>query len=230
MCRFYRGLVLALALCFSNGVKASPKRQTIQSSGHSVTYEVFENSTPNASLLIFLHGSSGPEPEFYQSQAKFFARNGYEVLLLHYFDASSSRQPTDQNYHAWAHALEDLVRECGASPSFSGRSIFVVGDSLGASVALAAGSQGISVKAIAEWYGSLPDDFFNHFKTMPPLLILHGALDSNIPVANARQLIRLCGLKQLVCADHIYPDQQHGFSDDALNDAEQRTLRFFKEH
>jgi dienelactone hydrolase len=230
MWNFRRGIILALILCFSGGAEASSKRQTIQSSGRSVTYEIFENSTPNVPLLVFLHGSSGPDSEFYRAQAQFFAGNGYEVLLLHYFDASPSRQPTDQNYHVWAQALEDLVRACGISPSFIGRPIFVVGDSLGASVALAAGSQGLPVRAIAEWYGSLPDKFFYNFKTMPPLLILHGALDDNIPVSSAQQLVQLCAMKQLICADHIYPDQQHGFSGNALGDAEQRTLRFFKEH
>jgi len=101
---------------------------------------------------------------------------------------------------------------------------------LGASIALAAGSQGLPVSAIAEWYGSLPDSFFNRFDGMPPLLILHGALDSNIPVVNGKQMIRLCEMKELICANHIYPDQGHGFEGVALRDAEERTLFFLREH
>jgi len=227
----FRGaLAIAFLLLFCARSHASPKLQTFESSGRTIHYEMFEGAAPNAPLLILLHGASGPGSEFYRSQASFFARSGYEVLLLHYFDADRSHDPTDRTYHVWAQALEDLVRECGVSASLSGRPIFVAGYSLGASVAPAAGSQGLPVRAIAEWYGSLPDDFFYHFKTMPPLLLLHGALDENIPLSNAQQLVRLCEMARLVCADHIYRDQGHGFSGKVLDDAEKRTLDFFREH
>jgi dipeptidyl aminopeptidase/acylaminoacyl peptidase len=59
------------------------------------------------------------------------------------------------------------------------------------------------------------------------LLILHGAQDTNIPVVNAEQLIKLCGLKQLTCENHIYPDQEHGFTGKSLEDADNRTIDFF---
>jgi dienelactone hydrolase len=87
-----------------------------------------------------------------------------------------------------------------------------VGYSLGSSVALAAGSQDLSVDAIAEWYGSLPDEFFYQMNGMPPLLILHGERDSNIPITNAQQLVKLCEMKQLTCDHHFYSDQGHGFT------------------
>jgi dienelactone hydrolase len=86
-----------------------------------------------------------------------------------------------------------------------------MGFSLGASVALSSGSQVIPVDAIAEWYGSLPDVFFFKLKGMPPLLILHGQRDDNIPVVNAQQIIQLCSMKRFTCESHIYPDQGHGF-------------------
>ena len=224
-----RVLAVAFMLVVCARSHAGPKLETFQSAGRSVHYEIFDDAATDVPLLILLHGVSEPGAEFYRSQASFFAQNGYEVLLLHYFDAARSHDATDQNYHAWAQALEDLVRECGVFPSLSGRPIFVVGYSLGASVALAAGSQALPVRAIAEWYGSLPDDFFYHFRSMPPLLILHGALDDNVPLSNAQQLVRLCERERLVCADHFYRDQGHGFGGTALGDAEKRTLDFFKE-
>jgi carboxymethylenebutenolidase len=108
--------------------------------------------------------------------------------------------------------------------------IYLAGYSLGASVALAAGSQTLPVAAIAEWYGSLPDTFFRNLKGMPPLLILHGERDANVPVINARQLIRLCGMAHFTCESHIYPDQMHGFDEKATADADARTLAFFAQH
>jgi dipeptidyl aminopeptidase/acylaminoacyl peptidase len=59
---------------------------------------------------------------------------------------------------------------------------------------------------------------------------LHGERDQNIPVSNARQLQRLCELKQLTCESHLYTDQGHGFSGTALQDANQRTLAFFAKY
>jgi dipeptidyl aminopeptidase/acylaminoacyl peptidase len=94
-------------------------------------------------------------------------------------------------------------------------------------VALAAGSQVVPVDAIAEWYGSLPDEFFFRLKGMPPLLILHGARDGNIPIVNAKQLIQLCTMKGFACESHIYSDQEHGFVPPAYDDAVKRTLDFF---
>jgi len=47
---------------------------------------------------------------------------------------------------------------------------------------------------------------------MPPLLILHGERDANIPILNGQQLVKLCEMKQLRCDHHFYPDQAHGFS------------------
>ena len=94
-----------------------------------------------------------------------------------------------------------------------------MGFSLGASVALAAGSQRVPVDAIADWYGSLPDSFFEQRKGMPPLLILHGQQDSTIPIVNAQQLARLCEMEH-------YGGEGHGFSDASLKDADQRTLEF----
>ena len=220
--------IACLALIFTIA-HAETIVHTFQSAGRPIVYEVFNNVSDAAPLLILLPGASGPDAESYRLQASYFSHHGYKVFLLHYFDATSSHLPTDRNYEVWTRALEDLVHDC-SEPTSLKRSIYVVGDSLGASIALAAGSQGLSVQAIAEWYGSLPDTFFYRFRTMPPLLILHGALDRNIPVSSAAQLIRLCKMKSLSCVNHIYADQNHGFSGAVLEDAEQRTIAFFTQH
>jgi carboxymethylenebutenolidase len=102
-----------------------------------------------------------------------------------------------------------------------------MGFSLGASVALAAGSQNVPVGAIAEWYGSLPDAFFERRKGMPPLLILHGQRDPIIPIINAQQLERLCEMEHYACESHFYAGEGHGFAGPALADANKRTLDFF---
>jgi len=201
----------------------APRTARFKTDNRSISYEVFEGTAEDP-VLILLHGASGPD--VYRSQAKFFNAKGYTVLLLHYLDATGSSTPSSQNYKSWVKTVQGLVRQCENDSKWSKRKIALIGYSLGASVALGAGSQRTPVSAIAEWYGSLPDEFFYHFQGMPPLLILHGAQDTNIPVINAQQLIKLCGLKQLTCENHIYPNQGHGFTGKDLDDAESRTADF----
>lgn len=164
----------------------------------------------------------------YAAEAALFASHGYRTVLLHYYDATASHSPTDQNYAAWVNAVEDLVDELHRQTPNA--KVYLVGYSLGASVALAAGSQRVPTDAIVEWAGSLPDVFFRQLKGMPPLLILHGRRDTNVPVHNAEQLIRLCGIAHFTCEHEIYPDQGHAFAGPALDDAQARTLAFLGAH
>ncbi len=189
-----------------------------------VAYDEFGDSK-SPGCVIILHGSGGPLPLLYREQAVLFGVRGFYVLMPHYFDATRTTTPSPENYQTWARVTEDFVAECRRGAAT--RKVFLVGYSLGASVALAAGSQSAPVDGIAEWYGSLPDEFFYQMKGMPPLLILHGEQDSNIPIMNAQQLVRLCGMKQLRCDHHFYADQGHGFTGKALEDADQRTQVFF---
>lgn len=214
-----------LLLCLSIA-HASATRGAFISGKKSVEYDVYDEDSKGP-ILILLHGASGPEVQFYRQQAELFAAKGYTVLVPHYFDASGSSMPNDANYLAWAQAVMDMVRECARKPQWSDRKIALLGFSLGASVALAAGSQRVSVAAVAEWYGSLPDEFVSQLKGMPPLLILHGQRDEIIPVINGQQLVRLCGIAKFTCESHFYSDQGHGFSGSALEDADKRTLDFF---
>ena len=144
-------------------------------SGKTVNVERFGTGT-TLPLLILLHGVNGPSP-FYREQAAFFAAHGYRVVLPHYMEAGHGQAATDENYEAWTAAVRRTMDDSrGVSPAAT----VVVGYSLGASVALALGSEGRGPDAIAEFYGSLPDSYFRDLKGMPPLLILHGDQDRNI--------------------------------------------------
>jgi carboxymethylenebutenolidase len=219
-------ILFILTLAVLSACCSSPTKGKYTSGKKSVAYEVFGDDS-SGPLLILLHGSSGPDVPLYRQQADYFAAKGYTVLFLHYFDATGSSMPSSQNYVLWAKAVEDLVRECQSTPAWADRKIALMGLSLGASVALAAGSQNARVSAIADWYGSLPDDFLPKLKGMPPLLILHGNRDDVIPILNAQQLVRLCGMEHFACESHFYQDQGHGFTKGALEDADARTLDFF---
>ena len=224
-----RLLLLVAIASFSSRLFAQPPQLVRFTSGErQVSYETFgiESTGP---LIIMLHGAGGPDVPLYRGMAQYFATKNYTVLYLHYFDAADTFRASDRNYVAWEKAVSDLVDECHKNPKWARRRIALMGFSLGASVALASGSQAISVDAVAEWYGSLPDEFFFRLKGMPPLLILHGQHDDNIPVANAQQILQLCKMKNFTCESHIYPDQGHGFLPPAYDDAVKRTLDFFSQ-
>jgi dienelactone hydrolase len=219
-------LILGVLLAASSCIAQKPIRQTLMIGPKKIAYEVFGEDTEGPTLIL-LHGASGPMMELNWQQAKFFASHGYRVLIPHYFDATRSSEPSDANYSMWAQVVEKLIEESSKSSVPAQRKTMLLGFSLGASVALVAGSQQADIAAVAEWYGSLPDTFFYKVKGMPPLLILHGSRDQNIPVGNAQQLIKLCGLKHLTCDSHIYANQGHGFDSGTVKDADSRTLTFF---
>lgn len=208
---------------------ASPRTEAFVGDGRKITYEEFRGVGSAGRTLVLLTGASGPHATFYRRQASYFADHGYRVLLLHYFDATKGfATATESNYRCWSRAVQELIeiqRKQGSSSD-----IGLLGYSLGASLALIAGSQSTSVAAIIEWYGSLPDIFVAELRRLPPLLILHGAEDTVIPVINARQLQELCVMRGFVCSSHIYEYQQHGFSNGAVADADDRTLKFLMRH
>ena len=176
--------------------------------------------------LILLHGVSGPKP-FYKDQAEFFARHGFRVLLPHYFEAGHGTAATDENYEAWVSAVREIMTEAQNSEDTEGSAIAIVGFSLGASVALALGSEGRGPDAIVEVSGSLPDRYFRDLKGMPPLLILHGKSDEAVSVKNALQLSRLCSDAELICETTIFPNEGHVFTGKTLQAANQQMLDFF---
>lgn len=222
----YMARVVLLCTLASNAVAQvpPPAPSAGKSSDRKVTYEIL-GSGP--ATIILLHGASGLALPLYREQAALYASHGYRVFLPHFFEATGSASPSSANYQKWVDEVADLVSQARQNEGHDHSRVYLVGYSLGASVALAAGSQGVPVTAIADFYGSLPDEFFYKLQGMPPLIILHGERDTNIPVVNALQLLRLCAMRNLTCEKHLYPDQGHGFGPEVLEDADRRVLSFF---
>ena len=172
--------------------------------------------------LVVLHGSSGPDA--YRALAKTYADKGYSVLFPHLFDAAKGTGRTDADFAVWV----DAVRSCIQRQAAPGKPVVLFGLSLGASVALAAGTQLQNIAAVIDWSGSLPDIYFAQMQQLPPLLILHGDKDTNVPVVNARQLFTLCRRTGTPCSGTIYPGEGHMFPGQTA-DATRRTLSFLQQ-
>ena len=202
---------------------------TFTSQGKPVSCPVYASRNAGATI-IFLRGANPDEIALSQREAHFFADHGFRVLMPDYLSVTPTTEATPANYRSWAMAVEDIVADLRARPALHGQKLLLAGQGLGASVALIAGSQRLDVQAIAEWSGLLPNQFFAQVQNLAPLLILHGELDEQVAIVNARQLVRLCQLRDFTCELQIYAGEGHIFSAQITNLAEQRVLAFFRSY
>ena len=206
----FRGVLVTLFACVA--LSAVPAR--------AASCERFGSDSAPLTL-VFLHGASGADA--YRALAQQWAARGFLVLFPHFYEATRTTSPTDANYTAWVAATADcIVRQAPA-----GRPVVLFGISLGASVALAAGTSLSGIEAVVDWASSLPDTWFYHLQRLPPLLILHGDEDTNVPVINARQLFQLCSRLGTTCDGMIYRHDGHVFPNHR-EDATTRTLAFLQ--
>jgi dienelactone hydrolase len=223
-------LVAFLSLCLAASGQTLPvEYATFLSHGKPVSCTVYDGQNSVATIIL-LRGSGPADLDVARTQAKFFAGHGFRVLIADYLSVTAKTKLSPANYGSWAQVVEDIVEELRSRPGAQNKKIALLGQDLGGSVALLAGAHRIGVAAIAEWSGLLPNQFFSQVQSLPPLLIVHGEQDQEVPVVNARQLVRLCELKDLTCEAGIYPDEGHVFSASAMNSANQRTLAFFQNY
>jgi carboxymethylenebutenolidase len=226
-------VMAAVLLCFATAaVRAETlpvESVTFMSHGKAVTCAVYDARDATATI-VFLRGASNVDLAFARAEARFFAEHAFRVLLVDYLTVTPNLEPTVTNFRRWGQAVEDVVADLHAHPAPRARKIALIGQGLGASVALLAGSHKLGVEAIAEWSGLLPNQFFSQVQNLPPLLILHGEQDKLVPIVNARQLVRLCKLKDFTCEAGMYPDEAHVFRIQATDSANQRILTFFRTH
>jgi dipeptidyl aminopeptidase/acylaminoacyl peptidase len=220
-------VVLTLFLGISLHAQTAPAEYvTFMSHGKAISCAVYEFHDAVATILL-LRGSGPSDLDLARSQAHFFAEHGFRVLLADYLSVTPNTDPTPANYRRWAQSVDDILADLRSHPAPSNRKIALIGQSVGAVVALMAGSRKAGVDAIAEWSGLLPNQFFSQVQNLPPLLIIHGEQDKEVPIVNARQLVRLCELRDFTCEAALYPDEDHVFSSKAVDAANQRTLTFF---
>jgi dipeptidyl aminopeptidase/acylaminoacyl peptidase len=201
--------------------------ETFMSQGKPVSCAVYGSRDASATI-IFLRGASPSDLSLGRLEARFFAEHGFRVLLPDYLSATPTAKPTVANYRRWAQVVEDIVADLRSRPLLRNKKIGLAGQSQGASVALIAATQRLAVEAIAEWSGLLPNEFFSQVQSMPPLLILHGEVDEQVPIVNARQLVRLCQLRDFTCEIQIFAGEGHVFGAHVMDSANQRALAFFR--
>ena len=212
------------------------QRNSFRSGGKAIAVETFQaaGSSPRPAVLM-LHGADGLS---YNTQYRAGARNvaaaGYQVHLVHYLDRTGETRASFgtlfQNFMPWMGTVQDALAFASDHPGADPHRIGIIGISLGAALGLAVASTDGRVKALVNYFGPLPQGAIATTSRLPPTLVLHGAADPIVPVANAYAVESLLRQQNVPHEVKVYPGQGHGFRGAAENDASARSLAFLQRH
>jgi carboxymethylenebutenolidase len=215
---------------------ASSQTLGFTSGGQTIGVERFEAAQGGKrAAVLLLHGADGmTNAERYRIGAQVLAAAGYHVFLLHYLDRTGERRAyfstIGRGFALWADAVRDALDFVARQPGVDAERLGIVGTSLGGALAVAVAAEDRRIKAVVNYFGFLPEPARQSATRLPPMLVLHGARDVIVPVANAHALEMLLNRLGVPHEVHVYPDQAHGFHGAAQLDAAQRTAAFLARH
>lgn len=184
--------------------------------------------------VIGLHGSGGGYPVV-AGPARMLAAQGFAVYVLHYFDRTGTEWVSDRativrHAPAWMKTVWDAVTFVSRQPHVDSERIGLLGFSLGAYLSLGMAAIDNRIKAVVDFFGGFPREMKLFVRRFCPVLILHGEADQTVPVSEAHQVAQIAERKQVPYEMKIYPGVGHGFGQEIMLDAGQRTLRFLQRY
>lgn len=212
-------------------------RSTFDSGGQSISYDAFVPETANGQrfpAVIGLHGSAGGHATM-SDPAAMLAGQGFAVYVLHYFDRTGTtgvadKQTAIRHFPLWGKTVWDAITHVERQPQVDPQFIGLLGFSLGAYLALSVAAVDQRVQAVVDFFGGFPKEMKFFMRRLCPTLILHGADDSTVPVAEAYHLQQILAKKAIPYEMQIYPGTGHGFSGEIWQDARRRTLAFLQKY
>lgn len=212
-----RLLLLTLAGLACGGSVPSPHRLTDPGVSPAVwgVLEIPAAPGPHAAVLL-VPGSHGWRPD-YARFARSFADSGFVALAIDYYaETGRGSSPAEEraNWPAWQTNVRNAVAWLESSPAVAGRPIAMVGYSRGAALAISVADSAPPVRAVVDYYGwgSDEDPREDRIPGYPPLLILHGESDSEIPVALAHRLYDRMRAHGGDVEMQLYPGAEHAFN------------------
>lgn len=210
--------------------------RSFSSGGRDIAVEMFETGQDRSCpAVIMLHGADGLGLNAqYRDGARAIAASGYRVHLIHYLDRTGERRASFatlfQNFLPWTETVRDALAWVSDRTEIDPSRIGLVGISLGAALGLAVSSVDSRIRALVSFFGPLPQGAISHDARLPPTLVLHGALDPIVPVANAYAIEALLRHKDVPHELKVYPGEGHGFRGRTQKDATQLALSFLHRH
>jgi len=200
---------------------------TLLSNGHTLRLESFLPKTPGPHpAILILHGSGGNTGFWLERIAPFVGRFQVAVFAVHYLDATGDlraapAQLTDGiHVPVWLQAVRDALHHIAAHPAIDPTRIALLGNSLGAFMALALATETeatdtsiLPIRCLVDISGGLvpPWDALAT-PTYPPTLNVHGDADTVVPVASARSLDALLTRLNVPHELRILRGEGHWFS------------------
>ena len=208
------------------------------SGGRAIAVERFDAQGAGGGrrpAILLLHGADGfTNGDRYRLGAQILAGAGYHVFLVHYLDRTGQGRAyystIGQNFPLWAETVRDALDFVESQGGVDPTRIGIVGTSLGGALGVTVAAGDRRVRALVNYFGFLPEPVRETATRLPPTLVLHGAKDAIVPVANAHALKALLTRVGAPHEVHVYPDQAHGFYGAAQLDAAQRTAAFLARH
>jgi carboxymethylenebutenolidase len=166
--------------------------------------------------VVLLPGSFGWRADYAQF-AQTFADSGFVALALDYYAETGrgiSQYQERRNWPIWQSTVRNAVAYLDTLPVVSRRSIGLVGYSRGAFLAISVADSLSPIRAVVDFYGGGSDDDppESRIPSFPPLLILHGEADSEIPVTLAHRLFERLHDHGGDVEMHLYPGAEHVFN------------------
>lgn len=237
-------VVVALAIGLSPASASVRHEQDVFHVGDArITVERFEPSIEGRyPAVVLLHGIDGlwRMGDAYRASASRLARQGFVVLLPHYYDRTGTRpeevpalidrfkrylneadnpsdnwQTVQEPFDAWLEVVHGGVGYAQRRDNVAGDRVGLVGVSLGGYLALTAGTDGaLPVGAIVDHFGGMPRCVRTAMKTMPPTLLLHGDRDQTVPLREALAVRDALAALHLPYEFKVYEGIGHVFMDE----------------
>ena len=205
--------------------------------------------------VVVLHGSGGMRPGYHR-EAAFLAAHGYAALVLDYYAkvqyGGVTRAERAQRWQHWEASVRAALAYLAQHPAIDRSRLALVGFSQGAALALTTAIATPDVGAVVDYFGPsvagwyisrfigygqhLPENWLDR---LPPVLILHGARDPIVSVADSRKLDAALQQRGKIVELHVYPDSMHALNapksgsekaQATAQDARERALRFLDTH
>jgi carboxymethylenebutenolidase len=187
--------------------------------------------------IILAHGSGGETSFWIDRLAPYLNSAGVALYAPHYFDKTNTVRAdlatiTDGiHVPQWLTTLSAALDWVAARPAVDPSRIALVGVSLGSFLSLGLAAQRSnspeatvrnSIRCLVDISGGLVDPYAAQAtRDFPPTLIVHGEVDSVVPIELARRLDSLLSKLQVSHNTTLLPGEDHWFSS-----AAQLTLLF----